>query len=170
MHKVCWPDISASRMVTSLSDVTSNLHKHTFFPHFILNWRLMMTSQYDVTQTDSRAEFFCTSTYVLVKYIYFSTINLYFLSSLFSNKLALSTLKFRQPCAKYMLHFLKTRNIRTCPLPPVTMLNTIKNKLNDDAITRNICHGQHCYGGEGGNMDFDRNFNENIFFFHFLQV
>lgn len=56
------------------------------------------------------------------------------------------------------------------PLAPVTMLNNIKMERNHVVITCIICQGQHCFGGEGGNIDYDVTLNKKVTFFRFLQV
>ena len=50
------------------------------------------------------------------------------------------------------------------------MLSIIKKKGKDDAIKRIIWQTQHCYGGEGGYIDYEGNFDEKVLISYFLPV
>lgn len=50
------------------------------------------------------------------------------------------------------------------------MLSIIKKKGKDDSITRIIWQTQHCYGGEGGYIDYEGNFDEEVLISYFFPV
>lgn len=130
----------------------------------------MMTSHYDVTEPDLKKDFSCTSTCTLSNYIYFSN-SICFLFLRFRPQVAHVLAKIPTTlCKTYVTLFKNTKYVNMPPLPPFTMLSIIKKKGKDDAITRIIWQTQHCYGGEGGYIDYEGNFDEKVLISYFCLV
>ena len=129
-----------------------------------------MTSHYDVTQPDLKIEFSCTSSCTLSNYICFSTsIWVFFLRF----RPQVDHVNAEIPttlCKIYVTLFKNTKYVNMPPSPPLTMLRIIKKKGKDDAITRIICETQHCYGGEGGYIDSEGNFDEKVLISYIFPV